>query len=92
MTRPEPPVFSGMLPNIYVQSITMAELRQLPTFTALPPVESICIAGPSSYRYVRQDDSLWGMLHAGRLTSGYIAAALGLFEPTAAHRLKLGKR
>lgn len=69
----------------------MEQLRQLPTFNALPPVESICIAGPPSYRYVRQDDDLWDRLHVGRLTSGYIAAALGLFEQNAAHRLKLGK-
>ena len=83
--------FSGVLPNIYNQALTFDHLRLLPTFTALPPVDSICIAGPSSYRYVRQDDDLWDRLHAGRLTSGYLSAALGLFEPTAAKRLKLNK-
>jgi hypothetical protein len=85
------PVFSGALPNIYHQALTFDHLRQFPTFTALPPVESICIAGPSSYRYIRQDDDLWNRLHTGRLTSGYLSAALGLFEPAAAKRLKLNK-
>ncbi|KAG7670562.1 hypothetical protein NADE_002180 [Nannochloris sp. 'desiccata'] len=90
-THHDAPVFSGALPNIYHHALTFDHLRQFPTFTALPPVDSICIAGPSSYRYIRQDDDLWGRLHTGRLTSGYLSAALGLFEPAAAKRLKLNK-
>jgi len=85
------PLFSGALPNIYHQALTFDHLRQFPIFNALPPVDSICIAGPPSYRYIRQDDDLWRRLHTGRLTSGYLSAALGLFEPAAAKRLKLNK-
>jgi hypothetical protein len=87
----EAPILSGSLPNIYHHALQFDHLRQLPIFTALPPVDSICIAGPSSYRYIRQDDDLWDRLHVGRLTSGYLSAALGLFESSAAKRLKLNK-
>jgi hypothetical protein len=38
-------------------------------------------------RHVRQDTPLNKALHAGMLTSGYINAALGFYEPAAARRL-----
>lgn len=85
------PAFVGTLPNVYHQAVSLEELRRCPSFDALPPAAALALAGPPSWRYVRQDDPLWGRLHPGRLTSGYIAAALGLFEPGAAARLKIGK-
>jgi hypothetical protein len=85
------PVFSGALPNIYHHALNPDHHRHLPTLTALPPVDSICISGPASYRYIRQDDDLWDRLHSGTCTSGYLSAALGLFEAAPAKRLRLSK-
>lgn len=80
------------MPNVYYQAISFDFLRSTPAFQALPPTETICLAGSPSYRYIRQDDSLWGRLHTGMLTSSRISAALGLHEEKAATRLKLSKQ
>lgn len=82
---------TGMLPNVFYNSVSWEELRAHRRFTALPPAATVCIAGEPSYRFVRQDDDLWARLHPGRLTTGYAAAALGFFEPGAAAILKLSK-
>ena len=82
------PVFAGLLPNVFHAGLSFEELRRSPTFTARPDTDSILLSSsPTSYRYVRQDDPLWGRLHAGMCTTGYIAAALGLFEQRAARRI-----
>lgn len=39
------------------------------------------------YSYVRQDQQLWDLLHAGTLTTGYVNAALGFYEKNTAKQL-----
>ncbi|PSC73441.1 Restriction endonuclease type II-like [Micractinium conductrix] len=73
------PMF-GRFPNVHFRAPTMEELRQQPTFEALPPAAAVALAGTASARYVRQDDALWGELHAGVLTTGLVRSALGLYE------------
>jgi len=82
---------TGLLPNVYYQALSMEQLRQRPEFHALPPTETICLVGRESFQYVRQDDALWKRLHGGVLTSGFLASALGFFEPSAARILKIGR-
>lgn len=60
----------GRLPNVYRHAPSMEEIRDHPAFEALPPVASLCVGGPDTHRYVRQDDPLWDLLHAGVLTTG----------------------
>ncbi|KAL4440108.1 hypothetical protein ABPG75_003109 [Micractinium tetrahymenae] len=78
---------SGRLPNVFYRAPSMHELRQMAQFEALPPVEAIAVAGPASHRYVRQDDPLWGQLHEGVLTTGWVRGALGLYERAAAKKV-----
>jgi hypothetical protein len=85
----EPTPTSGALPNVHHGAASWAALRRHARFEALPPCDSVCLAGRGSYRYVRQEDPLWGRLHAGTLTTGHLAAALGLYEPAAVKRLGL---
>jgi hypothetical protein len=61
----------GRLPNVYRHAPSMQAIRDQPAFEALPPVASVCVAGPDSHRYVRQDDPLWDRLHEGVLTTGW---------------------
>ena len=53
-------------------------------------MKGIFLLLPAS-RYVRQEDPLWSLLHQGVLTTGYLPATLGFFEPQAAKRLGLPK-
>ena len=85
-------VHTGLLPNVFYQALSIEQLRQRPEFHALPPTETICLVGRDSFQYVRQDDALWKRLHSGILTSGILASALGFFEPSAAHVLKIARR
>ena len=55
----------------------MEALREQPGFASLPAVQDVHLAGPSTYRYVRQDTGLWDDLHAGVCTTGILNAALG---------------
>eukprot|EP00887_Chlorella_sp_A99_P000528 scaffold17.g528.t1 len=71
---------SGRLPNVFWQAQQFDQLQQDPCFEALPPAERV---------FVRQEDALWGRLHEGVLSTGRLAAALGLYERSAAKRLGL---
>ncbi|KAG2498610.1 hypothetical protein HYH03_003359 [Edaphochlamys debaryana] len=72
------------LPNVYFNSLSPGSLRRLHNFTALPPPDLVELNGDASYRYVRQESSLWSELHAGRLTTSRFKDALGLRDRTAA--------
>ncbi len=85
-------VTSGVLPNVYHNAVSLEELRRHTHFEALPPLGDVCLGSAASYRYVRQADPLWDHLHAGMLTTGQLAAALGFYEPAAARRLGLPQR
>ena len=57
---------------------------------ALSQNGSKCFGFPDVHdRFVRQDTALWDELHAGRLTSGKLNAALGFYEPQAARQLRM---
>jgi hypothetical protein len=85
-----PMLLEGNLANIYFNALTFAQLRRHPEYQGLPPAESVLTIGRPSYRYVRQDDPQWDRLHRGILTTGRLAAALGLHEPSAAAALGRG--
>lgn len=82
---------SGLLPNVFHQAVPLAQLRVDPRFEALPPAHTLCLAGTACYRFVRQEDELWGRLHAGMLTTGYLPAALAFYEQGCVRRLGIGK-
>lgn len=85
------PLFTGRLPNAFYNAVSWEQLRSVPSFYALPPTDSIMLHGTQSYRYVRQDDPLWDMLHTGLLSTGCLPAALGFYEPSGVKALKLGQ-
>lgn len=85
------PCQRGSLPNVYWRSIAMDELRSHPRFVSLPPVPSLTLAGPATFRWVRQDDALWEDLHESVLTSRHLLAVLGFREPRAARILGLNR-
>lgn len=42
------------LPNMYFNALPLEHVRHLHNFTALPPVEQLHLAGPSTYRQDNQ--------------------------------------
>ena len=54
-------------------------------------MSSLTLAGPDTFKWVRQDTDLWDELHAGVLTSRHLLSALGFREPTAGAALGLPK-
>ena len=81
----------GRTPNLYWLAPHDEQLRRHPRFIALPHVEDVVVGHPSSYRYVRQHTELWDDLHAGRITTGCLTAALGFQEDGVCKALGMGK-
>lgn len=79
----------GREPNVHWRWTPMEELRRDPRFVALPPASAVHVGGPSTFRWVRQDDPLWEELHEGVLTSRHVLGALGMCEERAAAALNL---
>uniref|UniRef100_A0A061RGQ2 Uncharacterized protein n=1 Tax=Tetraselmis sp. GSL018 TaxID=582737 RepID=A0A061RGQ2_9CHLO len=79
----------GQVPNLYWQTITWERLRTCDRFFPLPIHKQVAVCGKGSYKYVRQDSTLWHALHVDVLTTRHIASALGLHEPKAAKRIGL---
>eukprot|EP00890_Picochlorum_soloecismus_P003729 jgi/Picsp_1/4357/NSC_01863-R1_protein len=87
---------SGCMPNVYygtvhARTLSMADIRRHESFFGLPPPEMVFVKGKSSYRYVREEDDLWKRLHKGTLTTSLLNSVLGLYEPSAAKVLGIGK-
>lgn len=82
----------GRTPNLYWLAPHDEQLRRHPRFIALPPVEDVVVGHESSYRYVRQHTELWDELHAGRITTGCLTAALGFREDGVCKTLGMGRR
>ena len=82
----------GRTPNLYWLAPHDEQLRRHPRFIALPPVEDVVVGHESSYRYVRQHTELWDDLHAGRITTGCLTAALGFREDGVCKTLGMGRR
>eukprot|EP00891_Asterochloris_glomerata_P001895 jgi/Astpho2/1895/Aster-00415 len=78
---------SGAVPNLFWRHVSHESLRKVPDYKPLPKVEQLPLDSPACYRQVRQDTVLWGQLHQGVLTTGQLNAALGFYEPEAAHVL-----
>jgi hypothetical protein len=76
---------------VYWRSVAIDELRSHPRFVSLPPVPSLTLAGPATFRWVRQDDPLWEDLHESVLTSRHLLSVLGFREPRAARILGLNR-
>lgn len=81
----------GRTPNLYWLAPHDEQLRRHPRFVALPPVEDVVVGHESSYRYVRQHTELWDDLHAGRITTGCLTAALGFQEDGVCKTLGMGR-
>lgn len=79
----------GQQPNVHWRAVSVEELREHPRMLSLPECSELRMAGPATFRYVRQDESLWSELHEGVLTSRHLLAVLGFREPQAAERLRL---
>ena len=67
----------------------MDALRSHPRMLPLPPVSGLSLAGPDTFRWVRQDHPLWDELHEGVMTSRHLLSVLGFREPKAAAKLGL---
>eukprot|EP00736_Rhodelphis_marinus_P001620 Rmarinus@m.15634 len=80
---------TGSTPNLFWGHTTMSRLRSMPFYRALPPIEAVAFAGPSSFKFVRQGTALWRDLHEGTLTTSRLAAALGLREENVVKFLRL---
>ena len=80
----------GRTPNLYWLAPHDEQLRRHPRFIALPHVEDVVVGHPSSYRYVRQHTELWDDMHAGRITTGCLTAALGFQEDGVCKALGMG--
>lgn len=90
--QPQPGPLVGVFPNVYYNTVhSMDVVRQHPSFRGLPLPENVCVVGRESYKYVREEDGLWKRLHQGMLTTGYLNAALGFYEPNAAKILHLSR-
>ena len=79
----------GRTPNVAWRSLSLDALRRHPRFVALPPVEDLCVAGPASLAFVRQDSPLWRDLHDGRVTGSNVLSACGAREKHAVAKLGL---
>ena len=66
-------------------------MRSHPRYSSLPPVSSLELAGPNTFRWIRQEEPLWDAVHEGVLTSRHLISVLGFREPAAARRLGLSR-
>lgn len=87
MSKPYVGYGSGSLPNVHWRAVDLDELRAMPRYRALPPVSSIELGSPCSFRYLRQDHPAWAAAHQGVLTTGSLKEALGLSEPDTLQRM-----
>jgi hypothetical protein len=92
-SKKKAPRMHGMMPNVWYGAIpSLSVLRGHPSFVCLPERDDVTLEyGRASYRYIKEDDVLWSRLHAGRLTTGNLNAALGFYEPCAGKVLRLHK-
>jgi len=70
----------GRVPNVFWRAVRLDDLRAQRNFVALPNEAEIALCGRASFAYVRQGTETWDSLHAGRLTTGILNAALGFNE------------
>ena len=81
---PSPPAPSlcggSRVPNLWWGAVDDAAFRACPRVLALPPEGELRLAGPPSFRLVRQATPTWARLHAGVLTSSVLKGFLGFFE------------
>lgn len=93
MSKKKAPRMHGMMPNVWYGAIpSLSILRGHPSFVCLPEPDDVTLEyGRASYRYIKEEDALWSRLHAGRLTTGNLNAALGFYEPCAGKVLRLHK-
>lgn len=81
----------GQMANVNWRRVPMSALRHHPRFAPLPPAQFTTTKEPTLAQAAsfRQDTWRWDMLHQGRLTGRFAAAALGFFDAPAAARLKV---
>ena len=82
---------AGSTPNVHWRYVDTEELRAHPRYLSLPPVSSLELCGPASFRWIRQEEPLWDAVHEGVLTSRHLISVLGFREPAAARSLGLSR-
>ena len=82
---------AGSTPNVHWRYVDTEELRAHPRYSSLPPVSSLELCGPASFRWIRQEEPLWDAVHEGVLTSRHLISVLGFREPAAARSLGLSR-
>ena len=84
----------GHSPNITWRRVEEQHVARHPLFVPLPDTASDTRIGSGSFealRLFKQQSWQWDALHTGRLTTSKLAGFLGLFEPSAAAKLKVPK-
>jgi hypothetical protein len=82
----------GEVANPAWRAVSWEDLRAHPAFEPLPWPDDVAALTPTDLRLYRQDSWQWDALHAGRLTTSYVASVLGFYEPASASLLGVPRR